>query len=286
MPDTDTRLFRLSDPNDPRRVIRGRIDAPRGFEEASEPLPHVIVLHGFKGFMDWGFFPELSRRIAARGMVAVRFNMSGSGIGEDLQSFTELDAFAQNTYSRELEDLERVRAWIDSGSVRGLDARRAALLGHSRGGGVALLHAAERADCGSIVTWAAIPSVDPFDEATKENWRKLGFLIIHNARTHQDLKIDVGALDDIEKNRTRFDIIAACRRLEAPALLVHGSADETVPVDAVRRLYAALEPQRSRMLIIEGASHTFGAVHPMQSVPEAFDRITAATIDMIEEHWA
>ena len=51
------------------------------------------MLHGFKGFTRWGFFPELSRRIAESGMVAVRFNMSGSGVGSDPESFSEPDAF-------------------------------------------------------------------------------------------------------------------------------------------------------------------------------------------------
>lgn len=286
MPDTDTQLFRIVDPIDPRRMIRGRIEGPSGFARAPDPLPHVIVLHGFKGFMDWGFFPELSRRIAARGMVAVRFNMSGSGIGEDLQNFTELDAFADNTYSRELEDLERVRAWIGSAAPRGIDPHRAALLGHSRGGGVALLHAAEKGGCRSIVTWAAIPDVDRFDSATKAEWRKLGFLLVHNARTKQDLKINLGALEDVERHRSRFDIAAACRRLAIPVLLVHGSADETVSPDSVERLGAALDPRTSRTLIIPGANHTFGATHPMHSIPEHFERAADESIAMIEAHWA
>jgi dienelactone hydrolase len=286
MPSTDTRIFRLVHPDDPRRLIRGRVEGPRGFLDAAEPLPHVIVLHGFKGFMDWGFFPEISRRIAARGMVAVRFNMSGSGIGDDLQNFTDLEGFARNTYSRELEDLERVREWIASGAMHGIDVQRAALLGHSRGGGIALLHAAEHGNCRSIVTWAAIPDVDRFDDETRAEWRRRGFVLIHNARTNQDLRIDIGALEDVERNRERFDIVAACRRIRVPTLLIHGSADETVSPDAVDKLGAAMDPRIARKLLIDRAGHTFGAVHPMQNVPHHFMRVADATIGMISEHWS
>ena len=282
---SDTRIFRLVNPDDPRRVIRGRVEGPKGFLDSASPLPHVIVLHGFKGFMDWGFFPEISRRIAARGMIAVRFNMSGSGIGDDLQNFTELDAFAHNTYSRELEDLARVRDWIRSGAMRGIDPGRAALLGHSRGGGIALLHAAEHDACSSIVTWSAIADVDRFDAATLHEWRKQGFLLVHNSRTNQDLRIDVSALDDVESNRARLDIVAACKRIAVPTLLVHGTADETVPVDAVERLGAALDPALAQKLVIDGANHTFGAVHPMRTVPRHFAIAADASIAMIEEHW-
>jgi uncharacterized protein len=282
---TDTRIFRLVHPDEPRRVIRGRVEGPRGFIDSPKPLPHVIVLHGFKGFMDWGFFPEISRRIAARGMVAVRFNMSGAGIGDDLQNFTDIEAFAHNTYSRELEDLERVRDWIRSGAMRGIDPHRAALLGHSRGGGIALLHAAEHGDVRSIVTWAAIPDVDRFDADTKTEWRKQGFVIIRNARTNQDLRIDVGVLDDIEQNRERLDIQSACRRITAPTLLIHGSADETVSVDAVDLLSAAFEPGVAKKLVIDRAGHTFGAGHPMQSIPPLFVQVATETLAVISAHW-
>jgi dienelactone hydrolase len=285
MPETDTRQFQLVYPDDPQRVIRVRVEGPRGFAESRKLLPHVIVVHGFKGFMDWGFFPEISRRIAEAGMIAVRFNMSGSGIGPDLQNFTDLEGFTRNTYTRELEDLDHVRSWAESGNLRGIDPGRVALLGHSRGGGIALLHGAERGGCRSIVTWAAIPEVDRFDDDTKLAWRELGFLPVRNARTNQEFKIDVAALDDMEKNRTRLDIVAACRRLALPVLLIHGAADETVNVEAIAQLSAALDPELTRTLIIAGAGHTFGATHPMRSVPEPFERAAEATIAMLLTHW-
>ena len=232
MDDTDSQLFEITDCG-PSRIIRGRIERPRAHANSRDRLPHVILLHGFKGFMDWGFFPDISRRIARRGMIAVRFNMSGSGIGRDLETFSDLEAFAHNTYSRELEDLERVRAWIAQSAAAGafteIDASRAALLGHSRGGGIALLHAAEHPELRSVVTWAAIANVDRFDDATKAQWRAQGFVVIHNARTGDDLRLDLDVLDDVEANREGLDIVAACRRMRVPTLLIHGLADEAVP---------------------------------------------------------
>jgi pimeloyl-ACP methyl ester carboxylesterase len=281
----DSQPFRLTFPRDPARVIRGIVDGPRGFASACESLPHVIVLHGFKGFMNWGFFPEIARRIAARDMIAVRFNMSGSGIGDDLETFTDLEGFSRNTYSRELEDLERVRAWIASGAVRGGDVARCALVGHSRGGGVALLHGAEHDAVRSIVTWAAISTVDRFDAPTKAEWRRRGSLVIHNARTNQDFELALGALEDVEKNSARFDIVSACRRIRAPTLLIHGSADETVPVEEAERLHAALDPKLARTLVIAGGGHTFGVTHPPRAFPEAFERVADATLAMLQEHW-
>ena len=120
----ETRAFRLDDARDPLRAIRGQVSVPAGRRGAR--LAYVLVLHGFKGFMDWGFYPELARRLVVRGLAVVRFNFSGSGVGEDLENFTETRAFFENTPSREIDDVARVRAWLDSGAVPWIDARHCA----------------------------------------------------------------------------------------------------------------------------------------------------------------
>ena len=279
----ERRTFRLVDPEDPGRIVRGVIDAPA---ELAGRRPHVILLHGFKGFMHWGFFPEIARRLAELGFVAVRFNASGSGVGDDGLSFTELEAFARNTLSREIEDLERVRAWIRSGNAPDIDPDRASLLGHSRGGGLALIHAAERRDCRCVVTWAAVATFDRFDEDAKTLWRERGSLPILNARTGQELRLDVTALEDLEANRDRFDVPAACRRLDVPVLIVHGTADESVPWAESRLLADEIRRPDRRVLDVAGAGHTFGIRHPMENTTESFERVAKATLDMLLRHGA
>ncbi len=53
-----------------------------------EPAPGVLIVHGFKGFKDWGMFPLMAERLAEAGFAACRFNLSGSGIGEDGETFS------------------------------------------------------------------------------------------------------------------------------------------------------------------------------------------------------
>ncbi len=285
MSTTETFPFELEATADPGRVIRGRLHGPRGFVTSRRGLPHVIVIHGFKGFMNWGFFPDIARRIAEREMVAVAFNMSGSGIGTDLETFSEPKAFAQNTISRELQDLELVRRWIGGCHAPGVNPENAALIGHSRGGGLALLHAADHSDVRSIVTWAAVSNVDRFDANTKAMWREHGSRVIRNARTGEDQRLDVALLDDIERNRARFDIEAACRRLEAPTLLVQGDADDVVRPREMETLAARIDASLRNTLLIPGASHTFGISHPMRAgTVEAWEAAASATLEMIERY--
>lgn len=285
--------FDLADDRDPRRVVRGRIDGPSGWERASPPLPHVIVLHGFKGFMDWGFFPVIARRIAACGAIAVRYNASGSGVGPDLETFSEPESFARNTASRELEDLEALRRRLAETAPPGLDRARAALFGHSRGGAVALIHAAEHGDVASLVAWSPIATFARFDAETIDAWRRDGCLWIHNARTGDVLRLDRTALDDLERHRERLDVVAACARSSTAKLLIHGSADETVPLAEHERLAAVLLPGRDRSVVIEGAGHTYGASHPLKegageegAGPPSFEAALAESLAWIGARWS
>ena len=276
MPGTRCTRDVLPHPTDPTRLVRVRVERP----DDDAVRPAVLVVHGFKGFMDWGFFPELSRRLAEAGLVAVSLNLSGSGIGEDPERFTEEEAFAKNTYSKEVEDLDLLRGHVEA--LPGVDAARLGVLGHSRGGGVTLLHAAARGDYRAVVTWAAIDDVDRVDEAGKAAWRERGFLEVPNARTGQVHRMDLDALRDVEEHREALDILAACARLQAPTLVVHGSADEAVPASAGQRIAAALPS--ALHLELDGAGHTFGATHPFAGAPPELEAVLDASTRFLVEH--
>ncbi|MDH3268405.1 MAG: alpha/beta hydrolase, partial [Ignavibacteria bacterium] len=78
-----------------------------GYENL-ESAPCLIFVHGFKGFKDWGFWPYTGNYFGNRGFFVLTFNFSNNGVGEKLTEFTELDKFANNTFSLELEELNEV----------------------------------------------------------------------------------------------------------------------------------------------------------------------------------
>jgi len=274
--------FTLTVSRDPARVIRGRVDRPTD-ASGDKRYPFVLIVHGFKGFMNWGFFPELGARLAEAGYAAVFFNTSSSGVGEDLESFTEIEAFERCTYTKDLEDIKRVRDEIKSGRLAGVDPKRGAILGHSKGGGEALLHAAEAGDYSCAITWAAIDTASRFDEETIERWRREGHLEVANARTGQVFKIQLDGLQDYEANKERFDIQAATGRIIAPTLFVHGTMDESVEIAALDALLAARGPE-SEALRLKGAGHTFGIRHPMTQSSPDFEAVWAKTKAFLGEH--
>jgi len=244
--------------------IRGELDA------AERPRALVVIVHGFKGFKDWGFFPWTAQRLTRHRIAVCRFNMSRSGIGDDPESFDRLDLFEHDTYSTQLRDLEVVVRHAQ----RELPDLPIFLLGHSRGGGIALLGAQDVPRLCGVVAWSPISRVDRWDDATKRTWRERGVLEVENARTKQIMRMSPVMLDDYEANAERLDILAATRRLAVPLLVVHGGRDESVPVDE-GRLIASCAPQSS-LAVIERASHTFNAIHPLVHVP--FELVAAAEV--------
>ncbi|HEX6177909.1 MAG TPA: alpha/beta fold hydrolase [Thermoanaerobaculia bacterium] len=233
--------------------IRGNLDLP------ADPRALVVIAHGFKGFKDWSFFPWLAEYLCSQRLAVCRFNMSRSGIGENPETFDRLDLFAGDTYSAQVSDLVAATEYASS-KLPGL---RVYLLGHSRGGGIALLAARSIAALKGVVTWSAISRADRWDEPTKKAWRAAGSLDVINQRTKQTMKMSTAILDDYEKHR--FDILAAAKGLTVPLLAIHGANDDSVPVDEARAIASAAPD--SSLVIIDAASHTYNAIHPLIHVP-------------------
>ena len=262
----------------PGDVLRGDVRVPDG----PPPRSAVVVMHGFKGFKDWGFFPHLCEALAADGHAVVSFNSSHNGIGADLENFTELDRFGANTFTRELDELRFVVTRTLLGDLLPSRPERLGLIGHSRGGGQAILAASEEDRVDALATWAAVSHYDRWPEHTKAEWRENGRIFIQNARTGQQMPLDLTLLTDYEENRERLDISAASARLRLPWLIVHGTNDSTVPADEGRELASAAE--NGTLVLVDGPGHTFEARHPFQGSTPELDEALKATRAHFRRH--
>lgn len=242
-------------------TLHGVVQWPEG---TTGPCPTVIISHGFKGFLEWGFFPPLADLLVERGFTAVRFNYSGTGMrpGDDL--VTDLEAFRTATFSKDVSELLQV---LDAAGVSiapdHIDRDRLALVGHSRGGGISTLASAAEPwnqRLKALVTWAGVSTFERYRDHEKP-WRENGELVIQNGRTGQDLPMGVEILDDLDAHGQALDILAAAEHRTAPWLIVHGAADPTVPLHEAE----ALEKHGTgavELLNIADADHVFGARHP------------------------
>ena len=242
-------------PVDDDLVIRGDALLPPGATTA------VVLCHGFKGFGRWSFFPWLAEKIADAGMHAIAFDFSGSGIGPDRESFTESRAFERNTYTRELRDLAAVEA---EAHARGWLGESYGLFGHSRGGAIAILHAARAPRVGALVTWASVATLGRWPPGEIPGWRERGWLEVPTSRAGEPLRLGTGVLEEIERlGRTELDVLAAAGRVRVPWLIVHGTKDDVVPPEDARLLHEAAVEHRAELLLVDDGDHTFGARHPL-----------------------
>src|ERR671918_2249146 len=240
----------------------GQILMDVGAGGRTSPRPAIVVVHGFKGFKDWGMFPPLAERLARAGFATVTFNLSGSGV-DDTGEFSWLDRFGHDTFSAELHDLGLVTDALVRGQLGVRPPTTIGLVGHSRGGGIGVLHAERDPRVMALVTWSSISSVERWSPHEVSEWRKKGVNEILNTRTGQRLPLFTDVLDDVERNASgSLSILGAAARLQIPWLIVHGTEDEAVSPLEAEALRAASPIPTTRLLAIEGAGHTFGAGHP------------------------
>jgi len=251
--------------------------------DRARPRPAVLVLHGFKGFKEWGMFPPLAERLARAGFTAVSFNLSGSGV-DDTGEFAFPGRFARATFSGDLGDIARVVEAVASGALDFPPPTSIGFLGHSRGGGLGVLAAAAEPRIRALVTWAAISDVHRYSPEEVAAWRSRGQLDVVNTRTGQVLPILTDVLDDVIRHgSTRLDIRAAAARLDIPWLVVHGDSDVTVPVAEARALQAA-GGASADLMVVPDAGHTFETVHPWNGPTPAFDAVTRASVAWFGRH--
>lgn len=244
--------------------------------------PAVVICHGFKGFKDWGYFPVAADRLARAGFMAVSFNFSGAGVGDDGETFDEPERFGRSTYSAQLADLDVVLQAVGSGAL-GFQPAAVGLLGHSMGGGVVILRAARDHSIEALVTWASVARFGRLwrDDQISE-WRRTGRLEVVNQRTGDVLPLYPDILDDLERNGATLDVLRAARDVRVPWLIAHGSEDESVPVADAHELSSSAP--RATPLILAHAGHTFGIKHPWNGSTEAFDKLLEATVDWFARH--
>jgi len=266
--------------------VRGEVRRPAG---RPGRLPVVVVLHGFKAFRKWGFFPWIGRRIAEQGFASLVFDFSHNGTDASGEAYPRRDLFRNLTWRTHQEDLDAVlRALVEDGlpGADHLDPGRVALLGHSLGGGLAVVEAARRPGFRCVVGLAPVNRADRFSAREKETWRARGELPIVNSRTGEVLPLGLGYLEDAEARAGELDAVAAAARLPCPLLVVHGSEDTSVPPGEGHSLVesAIASGRPARFARIDGTQHTFDAVHPFAGETRAMLQAWAEVSAFLETY--
>ena len=207
-----------------------------------EHAPLLIFCHGYKGFKDWGAWNLFAKTFAKSGIAVLKFNFShNGGTVEQPIDFPDLEAFGHNNYTKELDDLNQVLDWVETtySTHPNISPLKITLVGHSRGGGIATLKAAEDSRVKTLVSLAGVSDFDSrFPKgADLEVWKSTGVHFVMNGRTKQQMPHYYQFYEDFVANASRLTIQTAAKKLKQPHLIIHGDTDTSVGLEEAFALH-------------------------------------------------
>lgn len=273
------------------RILEGKHNKPilvdTFYKETQQPKPVVIFCHGYKGFKDWGAWNVVAKTFAEAGFLFIKFNFShNGGTVEQPIDFPDLNAFGNNNYSKELDDLESVIDWVFTNGdfKKEIDKSAVSLIGHSRGGGIVLLKAGEDTRVKKVITLAAVCDFGSRSTIVGdlENWKKTGVKYVLNGRTKQKMPHFYQFYLDFKENEARLNIKKAVENLKIPQLIIHGDTDTSVSFKEAEKIHSW--NLKSRLKLIENANHVFNVSHPWEhkKMSEELEKVTAICVDFLK----
>lgn len=198
----------------------------------------VILGHGVTGNKDRPLLVALAEGLSAHGWPCLRMSFSGNG--------SSGGKFEDSNITKEAGDLKAVLATVP-------DFVRVCYIGHSMGGAVGVLAAAEDLRIHALVSLAGMTFTQKF--LTRE------FSDITpgqgNMWDEPGCPLSQTYLDDL----TKIDsTLAAAARVSQPWLLIHGEADDVVPPSDGEAAHAAAVSTK-RWILIPDAGHSFEGQH-------------------------
>ncbi|GAB5497022.1 MAG: hypothetical protein Phyf2KO_21020 [Phycisphaerales bacterium] len=259
------------------QTILGNTHLPKGTPRAA-----AIIVHGFLGYKDYGFFPTIADTLARIGIAAHRFNLSHSGMTNEIDTFTCPDLFAKDTWNKQVEDIERLMHALDRHELVG-PGIPVLLVGHSRGSVASLLCAGRRAAAAmkpldAVVSIAAPDSGNRLTAEQRSLLDQQGFIEVTSGRTGQTLRIDRDFWDEQEAEPGAHDLLKLAADIPSPTLVIHGDSDPTVPQADAEHIASALP--NAELVIVEGGDHVLNTPNPFPIGTEPSEQLQKALDSM------
>jgi hypothetical protein len=202
----------------------------------------VVLCHGFSSSKDSRTNVRLEEILNHRQIATCRFDFFGHGESEG--------KFEEITISKAADDvLSAVRFLKASGYVK------IGLVGSSFGGMASFIAASKTRD----LLFLALKSplfdyrdilVAHYNKKTIQSWKDKGVLSFSDSMGEEH-RLNYSFFEDAEK----VNGYTCCEKIEIPTLIVHGSEDETVPLE--QSLKASARMDNCRLEIIQGADHKY-----------------------------
>ncbi len=191
------------------------------YEGTDKNAPVIIICHGYGSSKDSESNIHLAQELIKKGLSVYSFDFTGSG-----QSQGTLD---QCTPLQGLDDLKS--------AVKDLGKAKFALQGTSFGGYVALMYAAQNP---VLALGLKAPVSD--------------YLSVEGKKAKDNLRFTDKKKDSFINELKDINIYQLAKKITAPTLIVHGSADEIVPFSQSEKLLKFLTGEK-RLSVLHNAIH-------------------------------
>ncbi|MFC0603542.1 alpha/beta hydrolase family protein [Winogradskyella pulchriflava] len=165
-----------------------------------------------------------------------------------------------------------------------VNTNKITLIGHSRGGGIAILKASEDNRITKLITLASVCDFEKRTATTGElkSWKETGVKYVLNGRTKQQMPHYYQFYEDFVANKERLHIESAEKRLKIPHLIIHGDNDTSVKIKEAYTLHR-WNPN-SHLKIIESADHVFNIRHPWikETLTPELNNVISSIIEFIK----
>lgn len=234
------------------------------YDQTPGAAPGIVFLGGFNSTKDGTKALHLERWAQKSGRACLRFDYSGHGASQG--------QFQDGTISSWTEDAAAI--------IKGLTTGPQVVVGSSMGGWIACLLARRMPErFAGLVTIAAAPDFTEdrywagFDTDTRATLDREGFV---NVDSPYDDQPYIVTRDLIEDGRNNL-IFSNPLSLPFPTRILHGTADEAIPVSTADRLFAHATGPDIRLLMVKGADHRFSSPECLDIITSAIDEIAPLT---------
>ena len=212
----------------------------------------VVLGHGVTGNKDRPLLVAVAEGLAALGWPCLRVSFSGNGDSEG--------SFEESTISKGIGDLSAVLATVPQ-------EKRIAYIGHSMGAAVGVFTASRRMDIQVLVSLAGMTHTADFVV------REFGDVVPGKGHMwdDEDCPLSEAYVEDLKSIGNTME---AASQVNQPWLLIHGTADDVVPVKDSRDAFEAANC-RKQLLEIPAAGHVFGE--------DSYARIVEALDDFLNQ---
>ncbi len=258
------------------------------YKQTNSKKPVVIFCHGYKGYKDWGVWNLMANSFVENDLFFVKLNFShNGGTLENPIDFPDLEAFGENNFTLELDDLEDVINWVvnNISFVNEIDITNITLIGHSRGGGIVSIKASENKNISKVITLNGVSDYGnrfpKGDDLIK--WENEGVMYVTNGRTKQEMPHYYQFYKNFIEYEKRLTIERAIKKLEKPMLIVSGREDVVV-IPKEGELMHSWNP-KSEVFFVDKMNHTLGAKHPWaeDKIPKHLDSVVKKCITFIKK---